>query len=71
MPVYTFKCKKCDDNFVVTMTIKDYNNSQRCPICSSEDTCRNFSEDNIIGIESEPRSVGMLAEKNAKKMRSE
>ena len=36
MPVYDFKCEKCNKKFTLTMTISEYEKGKfRCPKCKS------------------------------------
>jgi putative FmdB family regulatory protein len=66
MPFYTFDCLECKNVIVLNMEISEYTNDQICDKCGSSKVRRNIKADNIMVIESEPRSLGMLAEKNAR-----
>lgn len=36
MPVYEYHCKKCGENFTVTMTVLEHDRTKpRCPKCRS------------------------------------
>jgi len=42
--IYTYKCKKCENKFVINPLYNSYNPSQRrkCPKCKSFNTVRTF-----------------------------
>jgi len=64
---YCFSCDKCSyefDLFVDSEQIVGY--TTKCPQCKSKDTYRNYFRENITG-KSEPKTLGMLADKNAAK----
>lgn len=37
MPVYFYQCKECDNEFVVTKKMSQYNTPENCPECSAPD----------------------------------
>lgn len=46
MPIYEFKCLKCDDFFEMLVLGNDKENLMRCPKCNSEDFERVLSRTN-------------------------
>lgn len=48
------------------MAIAEYTNSQACPSCRSDDVWRDFAADQVMVDDGNPRTLGMLAEKNAR-----
>jgi len=59
MPVYEFRCKKCDHEFEVIMGMND-DHSSPCPMCESSKTVRVFSPP-VIRLRSEQWHAGRAA----------
>lgn len=67
MPFYTFHCDRCKEDHEIIMSISEYTDKQSCPICMGK-VQRNYKAENIGGyVSDEPKTIGSLAEKNAKK----
>ena len=45
MPSYTFLCIECKKKFETFLTFSQYSDKQKCPLCSSENTQRSYSDD--------------------------
>ena len=43
MPLYEYRCSKCKKEFETLVSIKDLDNSIKCPNCGSEKTNRLMS----------------------------
>lgn len=43
MPVYSYKCKKCGQNFDILVKGSGQENKLQCPSCKSEDVEKVFS----------------------------
>ncbi|MGM0421164.1 MAG: FmdB family zinc ribbon protein [Bacillota bacterium] len=51
MPVYTYKCRKCEHKFELEATIKakEVGLDASCPDCSSQDTFQTFTRVGFLG----------------------
>ena len=68
MPIYEFKCNKCNDVFELLMMKSDDDNIAKCPGCGSEEFERIMSSTNYAigagggsaksGVSSQSRSCG-------------
>lgn len=68
MPVYSYLCHRCDENFEIVQNISNYDSNQKCPTCKKADKVfRDYQSDNVSGNVAK-RTLGALAEKNASKM---
>ena len=38
MPLYEYECKKCEKKFETLVSLKDSDDSVKCPRCGSEET---------------------------------
>lgn len=36
IPVYQYRCSKCDEEFELKMRMEDYNKIIECPLCKSD-----------------------------------
>lgn len=45
MPTYIFSCSKCDKDFDVIMSIKEYERRAECPTCHNVSTDRVYTPD--------------------------
>ncbi len=44
MPAYEYRCNKCKEKFVVTMSLKEKENKKiTCPKCNSDDVTQIFT----------------------------
>lgn len=72
MPIYTFECDPdsngCGCIFEVVKQmdeITDY--KPKCPNCNKKkNVIRNYSADNVLTNDGQPKTLGMLAEKNTR-----
>lgn len=65
MPTYDFQCKKCDKIFEKYLSFKEVDSTNlvvSCP-CGSVETARQLSC-GIMFFDSDPKTVGSLAERN-------
>lgn len=73
MPEYTFECKNCNTVQKETWSISsydDYIKSIKCNNCLSKEIYRSYQEDNINTSIKDIKTIGQLADNNAKKMKS-
>ncbi|MCM8801254.1 MAG: zinc ribbon domain-containing protein [Candidatus Omnitrophica bacterium] len=44
MPLYEFQCKKCKENFEISCSLKEYEETKpSCPKCKSKEVSRRIS----------------------------
>jgi putative FmdB family regulatory protein len=44
MPLYEFRCPKCNKTFTVTLTVKDFEaHNYQCPSCQNKEVEEQFS----------------------------
>lgn len=71
MPEYNFECQKCQNKFSEFWHISQYDEKKKkckCPSCKSKKINRIYEVDNVFGSVKEIKTIGQLAEANAKKM---
>jgi putative FmdB family regulatory protein len=74
MPVYSYKCDKCDGSFELFFSIREYQESPRCALCSSKNTTRQYIADaatintSVKKSDSELKTIGDLANRNRDKL---
>lgn len=74
MPVYSYKCDKCDGSFELFFSIRDYQESPKCALCASKHTVRQYISDvstistSIKKSDSELKTIGDLANRNRDRM---
>lgn len=75
MPCYTFLCTQCNQKFEIVCSIRNYEDTQKCPSCKrSEHTIRCYTEDvatlntSIKKHDTELKTVGDLANRNRDRM---
>lgn len=71
MPEYNFKCEKCSHSFSEFWSVSKYDEEKskcKCPKCRSKKVFRSYEEDNVFASVKEIKTIGQLAEANAKKM---
>lgn len=66
MPVYPYKCENCNHEFDEIQRVAE-GPLKKCPICNKNKLHRVITAP-ILTITDEPKSLGMLAEKNARRM---
>lgn len=66
MPTYEYNCDGCGRNFEVRRSIKD-DPLKQCPYCSTDALQQVYHAPTIIS-NSEPRTIGGLADRNSAKM---
>ncbi len=66
MPYYTFVCESCGFEFSVQMERKNYHTDHACTKCGDSNISRNFLADMPVNEFFEPKTIGGLADKNAK-----
>lgn len=69
MPVYQYKCDACDHGFEQYQTLKE-DTLRRCPKCRKYKLYRVICAPMLVQ-NGEPKTLGMLAERNASKMSDE
>lgn len=74
MPVYSYKCDKCHNNFELFFSIRDYQETPKCSICRSKNTTRQYIADvatintSVKKSDSELKTIGDLANRNRDKL---
>jgi len=75
MPVYTFFCNKCENEFEIVCSIREYSTNQICKKCkSAKNVVRNYIIDaNSINTsvkknDNELKTIGDLANRNRDRM---
>lgn len=70
MPTYSYSCEKCNKNFELFFTIKEYNDSPKCIFCKSKKTYRDYYNDissincSVKKSDNELKTIGDLANRN-------
>lgn len=70
MPSYTFKCDNCEYELDLICSMKEYDEETAdlsCPECKSSDFYRDYFSDCVVTAVREVKTLGQLAERNAKK----
>lgn len=73
MPEYNLYCEDCDQDIEIFCKISEYETRMKnitCPNCTSRNVYRDYRQDNIYSSVKDVKTIGQLAEKNAKKMGS-
>jgi hypothetical protein len=73
MPFYNLCCEDCDQKIEIFCSISEYDkriSKTVCPTCSSKNIYRDYQSDNIYSTVKEIKTVGQLADANAKKYKS-
>lgn len=73
MPEYNLYCDDCDQDIEIFCSISEYENKMKnivCPNCTSRNIYRNYQNDNIYSSVKDIKTIGQLADLNAKKMGS-
>lgn len=73
MPRYSLYCEDCLQDIEIECSIAEYDNRMKnivCPNCTSRNVYRNYSEDNVYSSVKDIKTIGQLAEKNAKENKS-
>lgn len=71
MPEYNFVCEKCSYSFVEFWHVSEYDQKVKkckCPSCKSKKVNRDYSNYNVVGSVKAIKTIGQLAEANAKKL---
>lgn len=74
MPIYTFKCQKCNEQFEINCLMSDYPSLKPdCPQCSSLECVRDYQtdlENSTTGVKlsEDQLTVGHLAYRNTERM---
>jgi putative FmdB family regulatory protein len=74
MPTYTYFCNKCDKDFELFYSIKDYDSNPKCLHCNSKKTNRLYAVDvatqfaSVKKSDSELKTVADLAQRNTDKL---
>lgn len=79
MPTYSYICEKCNHQFELFFTLKDYttnkeNETPKCENCKSKKTHRNYSIDitsqvaSVKKSDSELKTLGDLAKRNTDRL---
>ena len=74
MPIYTYKCEKCEVKFELFFTINKYEEHPLCTSCKSKKTNRSYEDDmstissSVKKSDSELKTIGDLANRNRDKM---
>jgi len=77
MPTYTYFCDICNNKFELFFSIKDYNDSPKCPDCHNKNTYRSYADDlssiqgSVIKSDNELKTLGDLANRNRDRMSNE
>lgn len=73
MPEYNLYCDDCDQDITIFCKVSEYDTRMKnvvCPNCTSRNVYRNYQEDNVYSSIKDIKTIGQLADKNAKKMGS-
>ena len=74
MPTYSYSCNKCNKDFELFLSMKDYIEQPRCPSCNSVKTCRRYIDDvstlnaSVKKADSELKTLGDIANRNRDRM---
>lgn len=74
MPIYDLLCDVCLQEIELECSIAEYDTRMKnivCPNCTSRCVYRNYANDNVYSSVREVKTIGQLADKNAKKMSSQ
>ena len=69
MPIYNLYCEDCNLDIEIECPISKYDSAMKnivCPKCTSRNVHRNYSHDNIYSSVKSVKTIGQLADKNAK-----
>lgn len=69
MPTYNLRCDVCLQDIEMRCSISDYDEVMKhveCPNCTSRNVYRNYEADNIYSSVKDVKTIGQLADKNAK-----
>lgn len=69
MPIYNLYCDDCSHDIEIVCSISQYDDTIKnivCPNCDSKNVYRNYQEDNIYSSIKDVKTIGQLADKNAK-----
>lgn len=69
MPTYDLYCDDCLQEIEIECSISDYDNRMKnivCPNCTSKNVYRDYSRDNVYSSVRDVKTIGQLADKNAK-----
>jgi hypothetical protein len=73
MPIYNLYCEDCNLDIEIECPISKYDSAMKnivCPECTSRNVHRNYSHDNIYSSVKSVKTIGQLADKNAKLKKS-
>ena len=74
MPTYSYSCNKCNKDFELFLSIKDYTEQPRCVSCNSIKTYRRYMDDvatlntSVKKADSELKTLGDIANRNRDRM---
>ena len=70
MPVYEYRCTKCEEHFEIICSMEEYEVIDDCPYCNTKSAVRVFSTQ--LGFvklaESEIKTLGHLAKRHSETM---
>lgn len=70
MPTYSYSCNKCNKDFELFSSIRDYIEQPQCIYCKSLDTSRSYIKDvitqntSVRKADSELKTIGDIANRN-------
>ena len=70
MPIYSFFCSKCQDDFEIVQKISEYSGKAKCPNCHKKSSQRLYDVPHcsIILGNHELKTVGHVVDRNTEKM---
>lgn len=66
MPFYEYNCDNCETPYEEYASVSNYKVKKKCPNCKKNTLYRIYGGGHI-GVEGEPKTLGALADRNAKK----
>jgi len=68
MPIYAYKCNKCNEKFEITCSMQEISmKTMKCHKCKTTKVSRDFQAESGFSFP-EPKSLGMISAQNSDKM---